>query len=56
MLDHIILEQLKRREAEARRRRSPEVTLELPRPMPAAPPKEENSEEGERGVVVFDIL
>jgi len=54
MLDHVILEQIRHRE-EARRQRAPELTLELPRPMPAAP-SEDEPEERERGVVVLDIL
>jgi hypothetical protein len=54
MLPPIIIEQIKKREAEERRRRDqvPFVQLPLPRPPARPRPPEEDSE---RGVVIIDL-
>jgi hypothetical protein len=59
MLNPFIIEQIKRREQEERRRHDREAVLELPLPMPAAPkPRsdEEGDEPAERGVCIIDLL
>ncbi|MDD9942581.1 MAG: hypothetical protein OXU20_16190 [Myxococcales bacterium] len=55
MLPPVIIEHIKRRELEERRRdRQPR--LELPLPMPARPVHHPDEEDGERGVVIIDVL
>ena len=59
MLNPFIIDQIKRREQEERRRHDREAVLELPLPMPAAPkPRsdEEGDEPAERGVCIIDLL
>lgn len=55
MLPPVIIEHIKRRELEERRRdRRPQVQLEIP--MPARPAPKSEDEDCERGVVVIDVL
>jgi hypothetical protein len=59
MLNPFIIDQIKRREQEERRRHDREAVLELPLPMPAAPrPASDESEidPAERGVCIIDLL
>ena len=61
MLNPFIIDQIKRREQEERRRHERENVIELPVPMPAAPPQRPASDEderdpAERGVCIIDLL
>jgi hypothetical protein len=58
MLNPFIIDQIKRREQEQRRRRDHrQPVLELPIPMPTAPrPATEDDETGERGVFIIDLF
>jgi hypothetical protein len=58
MLNPFIIDQIKRREQDARRRRDRENVLELPVPMPAAPAPATIDEEdaSERGVFIIDLF
>ncbi|HEX2675849.1 MAG TPA: hypothetical protein VHM19_04400 [Polyangiales bacterium] len=57
MLNPFIIDQIKKREQEERRRDRQPV-IELPVPMPTAPrrPTTSDEEEGERGVVIIDLF
>ena len=55
MLPPVIIEHIKRRELEERRRdRQPRA--QLPLPMPARPAELPDEEESDRGVVIIDVL
>jgi hypothetical protein len=57
MLNPFIIEQIKRRELEERRRGERQPVIELPVPMPTAPrPSSEDEESGERGVFIIDLF
>jgi hypothetical protein len=63
MLNPFIIDQIKRREQEERRRHERENVIELPVPMPAAPSQRPVSERDdgeadpdERGVCIIDLL
>ena len=57
MLNPFIIDQIKRREQEERRRGERQPVIELPVPMPAAPrPCSEDEESSDRGVVVIDLF
>jgi hypothetical protein len=57
MLNPFIIDQIKRRELDERRRKDRQPVLELPLPMPTAPhPSTEDDESGERGVFIIDLF
>jgi hypothetical protein len=57
MLNPFIIDQIKRREQDERRRWERQPVLELPVPMPTAPlPAAEDDESGERGVFIIDLF
>jgi hypothetical protein len=57
MLNPFIIDQIKRREQEHRRRNERQPVIELPIPMPTAPrPTSDDEEGGERGVFIIDLL
>jgi hypothetical protein len=61
MLNPFIIDQIKRREQEERRRHDRQPVLELPVPMPAAPrpssrENEAEDDPAERGVCIIDLL
>ncbi|HKU39749.1 MAG TPA: hypothetical protein VJR89_16425 [Polyangiales bacterium] len=57
MLNPFIIDQIKRREQEERRRSERQPVVQLPVPMPAAPrPTSEEDEGGERGVFIIDLF
>jgi hypothetical protein len=57
MLNPFIIDQIKRREQEERRRRDRQPVIELPVQLPAAPrPASEEDEPGERGVFIIDLF
>ena len=56
MLNPFIIDQIKRREQEERRRSEHQPVIELPVPMPAAPrPSSEEDDSAERGVFMIDL-
>lgn len=55
MLTPFIIDRIKKIEEEKRRVKPQSITLELPKPMPAREP-EEDEEESDRGVTVIDLL
>jgi hypothetical protein len=57
MLNPFIIDQIKRREQEERRRSERQPVIELPVPMPTAPrPTSDDEETGERGVFIIDLF
>jgi hypothetical protein len=57
MLNPFIIDQIKRRELEERRRSERQPVIELPVPMPTAPrPTSDDDETGERGVFIIDLF
>ena len=57
MLNPFIIDQIKRREQEERRRSERQPVIELPVPMPTAPkPAADDDESGDRGVFIIDLL
>ena len=56
MLPPVIIEHIKKRELEERRRREQAPRLQLPMPLPVKPPRRRDDEEMERGVVVVDLF
>jgi hypothetical protein len=56
MLPPFIIEQIRRREEEQERARHEQPQLEIPaqRPVPRTPPPTE--EQGERGVIIIDLM
>jgi hypothetical protein len=58
MLNPFIIDQIKKREQEQRRRGDgTQPVLELPVPMPTAPhPTSEDDEGGERGIFIIDLF
>jgi hypothetical protein len=57
MLNPFIIDQIKRREQEERRRSERQPVIELPVPMPTAPrPQSDDEETGERGVFIIDLF
>lgn len=59
MLNPFIIDQIKRRELEERRRSEhQQPVLELPVPMPTAPrpSSDEDEESAERGVFIIDLI
>jgi hypothetical protein len=57
MLNPFIIDQIKRREQEQRRRIDRQPVIQLPVPMPTAPaPTAEDEETGERGVFIIDLF
>jgi hypothetical protein len=56
MLPPYIIEEIRRRESEQRRRHEqPRIELPLPTLVPNRPPREAPREESERGVVIIDL-
>jgi hypothetical protein len=55
MLNPFIIDQIKRRELEERRRSEHQPVIELPVPMPAPRPSSEDDESAERGVFIIDL-
>lgn len=58
VLPPVIIEHIKKREMEERRRReqAPVIQLPLPARRPAPMPQRREEEESDRGVVVIDVL
>lgn len=56
VLPPVIIEHIKKRELEERRRREQAPRLQLPMPLPVKPPRRRDDEEMERGVVVVDLF
>jgi len=57
MLNPFIIDQIKRREQELRRRSERQPVVELPIRMPSAPrPTSEDDDGGERGVFIIDVF
>lgn len=56
MLNPFIIDQIKKREQEDRRRSDRQPVIELPMPIPAAPRPSSDDEERDRGVVVIDLF
>jgi hypothetical protein len=56
MLNPFIIDQIKRRELEERKRSERQPVVELPVPMHAPRPAAEDDESGERGVFIIDLF
>jgi hypothetical protein len=56
MLNPFIIDQIKRREQEERRRGERQPVVELPVPMPTAPRPNDDEDSGERGVFIIDLF
>ena len=57
MLNPFIIDQIKRRELEERRRSERQPVIELPLPMPTAPrPSSEDDDGAERGVYIIELI
>ena len=56
VLPPVIIEHIKKRELEERRRREQAPRLQLPMPLPAKRPRPRDEDDVERGVVVVDLF
>jgi hypothetical protein len=56
MLNPFIIDQIKKREQDERRRGERQPVIELPLPMPVAPRPSADDDDCERGVVVIDLI